>query len=86
MQTLPSAVHPRIVRNPEIVGGAPTILGTRVPVRAVACLWRATGDRDLVMRNYPHLSAEDVDAALRFYAEHRSEIDAELLAEEQDSD
>ena len=55
-------------------------------MRAVVCLWRAAGDRDLVIRNYPHLSAEDVDAALRFYAEHRSEIDAELLAEEQDSD
>ena len=45
MQTLPSAVHPRIVCDPEIVGGSPTIHGTRVPVRAVACLWHATGDR-----------------------------------------
>lgn len=86
MQTLPSALHPRIVQNPEIVGGAPTIRGTRVPVRAVACLWRATGDRNLITRNYPHLSLEDVDAALRYYAEHRADIDAELLAEEQASD
>ncbi|HZO33336.1 MAG TPA: DUF433 domain-containing protein [Chloroflexota bacterium] len=86
MQTLPSAVHPRIVCDPEIVGGSPTIRGTRVPVRAVACLWRATGDRDLILRNYPRLSAEDVAAALAYYAEHRSEIDAELLAEEQATD
>jgi uncharacterized protein (DUF433 family) len=86
MQTLPSAVHPRIVRDPEIVGGSPTIRGTRVPVRAIACLWRATSDREFVIRNYPHLSADDVDAALRYYADHRAEIDAELLAEEQASD
>jgi uncharacterized protein (DUF433 family) len=86
MQTLPSAVHPRIVRDPDIVGGSPTIRGTRVPVRTVACLWRATRDRDLIMRNYPHLSVDDVTAALAFYAEHRVEIDAELLAEEQASD
>lgn len=38
------------------------------------------------MRNYPHLNAEDVDAALSYYAQHRAEIDAELLAEEQASD
>ena len=38
------------------------------------------------MRNYPDLSAEDVEAALRYYAANRAEIDAELLAEEQDSD
>jgi uncharacterized protein (DUF433 family) len=81
MQPLPSVVHPRIVRDPEIVGGAPTIRGTRLPVRAVACLWRATGDHDLIMRNHPHLSTEDVQAALRYYAQHRAEIDAELLAE-----
>jgi uncharacterized protein (DUF433 family) len=83
MQTLPSAVHPRTVRDPEIVGGAPIIRGTRVPVRAIACLWRATSDRDLIMRNYPHLSVDDIAAALTYYVEHCAEIDAELLAEEQ---
>lgn len=55
-------------------------------MRAVACLWRATSDRDLIMRNYPHLSAADVEAALRYYAQYGAEIDAELLAEEQASD
>jgi type III restriction enzyme len=86
MQTIPSVVHPRIVCDPEIVGGSPRIRGTRVPVRAIACLWSATGDRDLIRRNYPHLTPEDVEAAIRFYEEHRAEIDAELLAEEQASD
>ena len=82
MQSVPTAAHPRIVRDPEIVGGVPTIQGTRVPVRAVACLWRATGDRELIRRNYPRLSDDDVEAAIRYYREHRAEIDAELTAEE----
>jgi uncharacterized protein (DUF433 family) len=82
MQTLPSAVHPRIVCDPTIVGGAPTIRGTRVPVRAVACLWRATGNLDDIRRNYPHPGAEDIEAAIRYYEVHRASIDAELLAEE----
>ena len=82
MQTVPTAAHPRIVRDPEIVGGAPTVKGTRVPVRAIACLWRATGDQALIRRNYPRLSEEDVEAAIHYYREHRAEIDAELAAEE----
>ena len=86
MQTVSTAAHPRIVCDPEVVGGAPTVKGTRVPVRAVACLWRATGDRALIRRNYPRLSDDDVEAAIRFYEEHRTEIDAELLAEERASD
>ena len=86
VQTVPTAAHARIVCDPEIVGGAPTIKGTRVPVRAVACLWRATGDRTLIRRNYPRLSEDDVEAAIHYYEEHRAEIDAELLAEERGID
>jgi uncharacterized protein (DUF433 family) len=86
MQSVPISVHGRIVRDPEVVGGAPTIKGTRVPVRAVACLWRATGDHAFIQQNYPHLSRADIDAAIGFYKEHRAEIDAELAAEEQASD
>ena len=86
MQTVPTAAHARIVCDPEIVGGAPTIKGTRVPVRAVACVWRATEDRALVRRNYPRLSEDDVEAAIRYYEDHRAEIDAELLAEERAAD
>lgn len=86
MPSVPTRARARIVRNPEIVGGAPTIKGTRVPVRAVAGLWRATGDRALIQRNYPHLSTDDLEAAIRYYEAHRAAIDAELLAEERASD
>ena len=86
MQTIPAAVHPRIVCDPNIVGGSPTIRGTRVPVRAIACLWRATESLDDLKRNYPHLSDKDIEAAINYYELHRSEIDTELFAEEQASD
>ena len=82
MQAASSAAHARIVRDPEVVGGAPTIQGTRVPVRAVACVWRATGDWAQIRRNYPRLSDDDIEAAIRYYDEHRVEIDDELLDEE----
>ena len=82
MRTASIAAHPRIVRDPDVVGGAPTIKGTRVPVRAVACVWRATGDRAQIQRNYPRLSDDDIDAAIHYYEDHRAQIDDELLAEE----
>jgi uncharacterized protein (DUF433 family) len=73
---------PRIVRDARILGGVPIIRGTRVPVRAIAFLWRATGDRARIIRDYPTLAAGDVDEAIRYYEAHRAEIDADLLAEQ----
>ena len=71
----------RIVRNARILGGVPIIQGTRVPVRAIAFLWRATGDRARILRDYPSLGAQDVDEAIRYYEAHRAELDADLREE-----
>lgn len=77
---------PRIVRDARILGGVPIIQGTRVPVRAIAFLWRATGDRVRIHHDYPVLSASDVDEAIRYYEAHRAEIDADLLDEQGEGD
>jgi uncharacterized protein (DUF433 family) len=77
---------PRIVRDARILGGAPTIRGTRVPVRAIAFLWRSTRDRARIQYDYPTLSAADVDEAIRYYEAHRVEIDRDLLDEQGEGD
>ena len=82
MTTVRAASYPRIVRNKRILGGAPIIRGTRVPVRAIAFLWRAGDDRARILAVYPHLTTADVDDAIRFYETHRAEIDADLLDEQ----
>ena len=82
MPTVRVARYPRIVRYERIIGGSPIIRGTRVPVRAIAFLWRATGYRARILADYPHLAAADVDEAIRFYSAHRAEIDADLLDEQ----
>jgi uncharacterized protein (DUF433 family) len=84
--TVRTAQYPRIVRNKRILGGAPVIRGTRVPVRAIAFLWRATGDRARIRRDYPHLTVADVDDAIRFYEAHRLQIDTDLLDEQDGED
>jgi uncharacterized protein (DUF433 family) len=49
----------RVVSDPAIMGGAPCIAGTRVPVATVVAV--ATGT---LLEEYPQLTAEDVTAAL----------------------
>ena len=75
---------PRIVRDARILGGAPIVEGTRIPVRAIAFIWRATGDRVRVQSDYPTLTALEIDEAIRYYELHRVEIDRDLLDEADD--
>lgn len=62
-----------IASTPEILHGQPIVVGTRVPVRAIAELWR--------MGNSPEEIAEQlalplarVFAALSYFCDHRPEI------------
>lgn len=65
----------RVVRDPGILGGEPTLAGTRVPVRSVVVSHRRyAGDVDLVCEAFG-VEPATVQAALAFYAEHRAEID-----------
>ena len=56
----------RIVTDPEILVGKPTVRGTRISVELV--LKRLAQDLDLdgLFRSYPRLTREDVQACLEF--------------------
>ncbi|MFQ5502446.1 MAG: DUF433 domain-containing protein [Phycisphaerae bacterium] len=58
----------RIVSNPEILGGKPCVKGTRISVELILELVAGGASRDEVVAAYPHLSAEDVEQALRYAA------------------
>jgi uncharacterized protein (DUF433 family) len=77
---------PHIVRDTRILGGVPIVRGTRVPVRAIAFLWRATGDRARIQHAYPSLTASEVDEAILYYEAHQSEIDDDLFDEQGEGD
>lgn len=66
-----------ITRTPGVQGGEPVIRGTRTPVRTVAVLALQVypDNPEQVRATLPHLSAEEIDAALHYYADHRREID-----------
>jgi uncharacterized protein (DUF433 family) len=58
----------RIVSDPAILGGKPCIRGTRISVEFILELFASGAARDEVIGAYPHLTAEDVEEALRYAA------------------
>lgn len=74
MQTAPIGIS-RVVRDPDIQGGEPTLKGTRIAVRNVVLAEREWGGVDGALYAYPQLSAEQVADALAYYLAHRDEID-----------
>lgn len=58
----------RITSDPGILGGKPIVRGTRISVQLIL-EWMASGaTRDDILRQYPHLTTEDVEQALAYAA------------------
>lgn len=58
----------RIISDPAILGGKPTIRGTRISVQTIL-EWIASGaTRDDIVRKHSHLSTEDIEQALEYAA------------------
>jgi uncharacterized protein (DUF433 family) len=62
-------IHHRIVSDPAIMRGKPTIKGTRITVELILDELGQGATPDDLIRDYPHLGREDVLAALRFAAD-----------------
>jgi uncharacterized protein (DUF433 family) len=59
----------RIVMNPDILAGKPTIKGTRISVELILGWLGSAWTIDEILNNYPHITRDDVLAALNFAAE-----------------
>lgn len=75
MAETPIVASDRIVRNPRILDGEPTVRGTRVPVRSIVLTARYSCDLDCLRQAFPMLDDADIQAALAFYKVHQGEID-----------
>mgnify|MGYP001373352556 CR=1 FL=1 len=58
--------HDRIVTDPEILVGKPTIKGTRIPVELVLAHLAENPDLAELFAAYPRLVLEDVKACLAY--------------------
>lgn len=58
----------RITYDPAILGGKPIIKGTRISVQFILELLSAEMSIDDILVEYPHLTREDVLAAINYAA------------------
>jgi uncharacterized protein (DUF433 family) len=73
---------PGIDSNPDVCGGEPCIVRTRIPVwLLVQARWLGTSESDLLLA-YPTLRAEDLANAWVYYRGHRREIDRQIRENE----
>ena len=61
--------EPMIIADPKIMVGKPVIKGTRITVEHILEEMAAGMTIEDILREYPHLTREGVQGALRFAAE-----------------
>ena len=78
--------HPHIERRGGVCGGRPVLTGTRFPVRSVVgyVLRQGITPEELVAE-FPQLTLASVHDALSYYYDHRDEIDADELANSEET-
>jgi uncharacterized protein (DUF433 family) len=59
---------PRIVVNPSICGGRPTIAGTRMRVTDILDMLASGASNAQIIEDFPYIADEDVFAALEYAA------------------
>ena len=58
----------RVVVNPKIMGGKPIVKGTRITVEQVLKMLAQGLTTQEILKDYPHLSKDDVAAVLLYAA------------------
>ena len=69
-----AAVPRYVTRNPDILGGEPIIMGTRVSVRALVGQWRLGTPAEEIPAQFPQVTLAQVFDALSFYLDNQAEI------------
>jgi uncharacterized protein (DUF433 family) len=67
-----------IVRTPQVTGGRPCIVGTRMAVQNIVMDSQAGLSPQDIVAEYPHLSLAQVYAALAYYYANQEAMDREI--------
>jgi len=76
----PSDILARITHDPAVMGGRPCIRGMRLTVGIVVGLLGAGRSVADILRAYPYLEKDDIQAALAYAAWRSEEIELPLKA------
>jgi uncharacterized protein (DUF433 family) len=79
MATAAKTVYPHITQDPRVCSGRPCVEGTRVRVVDILALHEDGLGPEQIVKELTTLSGPaDVYAALLYYHDHKSEIDADI--------
>jgi uncharacterized protein (DUF433 family) len=68
----------RITINPNVCAGKPCIRDLRFPVSRLLGMLAAGETKESILRAYPYLEAEDIEASLRYAADLAEEKTLEV--------
>lgn len=77
---------PGIESTPDVVGGAPRITRTRIPVWLLEQARRQGVSESDLLQDYPTLTAADLANAWAYVRSHREEIESAIALNESDTD
>ncbi len=69
----------RITHDPAVMGGKPCIRGLRLTAGTILGLLATNQSRERILRAYPYLEPEDIDAALAYAAWRLEEREEPLV-------
>ncbi len=64
----PEAWKGQIEKNPAVLGGKPVVKGTRISVELITDRLEGGETEEEIMRSYPHIAREDIEACRRYKA------------------
>ncbi|OQY98854.1 MAG: hypothetical protein B6D41_01995 [Chloroflexi bacterium UTCFX4] len=73
---------PGIQSDPDVSGGEPCIVRTRIPVWLLVQARRLGSSEADLLRSYPSLRAEDLTNAWAYARAHRNEIEQQIIESE----
>ena len=71
----------RITLNPAVMGGKPCIRGLRVTAGTILGLLASGHSRERILKAYPYLEAEDLDAVMAYAAWRLEEREEALVVQ-----
>lgn len=73
--------HPHVRVDPNVLGGSPYVLGSKVPVRRLLAFFRSGVAVDKILRRYPQLGPAKVFDALAFALDNPEVMEADISRE-----
>jgi uncharacterized protein (DUF433 family) len=74
--------HPHVRTDPNVLGGSPYVLGSRVPVRRLWAFFRSGASIERILKRYPQLGPAKVFDALAFAFDNEEVISADMARED----